>query len=123
LDKNIKYGEIYYANLNPVIGSEQGGIRPVLIISNDIGNKYSPTVITAAITSRKKASQPTHVKINDVQGLPKDSIVLMEQIRTLDKQRLQGYIGKIDRPTLQKIEKAAHISLRSHYKEDSDKEA
>ena len=94
MDRIIKRGDIYYANLNPVIGSEQCGIRPVLIISNDIGNKHSPTVIVAAITSRVQtiAKLPTHTTVNDFKGLDKDSVILLEQIRTIDKQRLQEYL-------------------------------
>jgi mRNA interferase MazF len=94
MEKTIKRGDIYYAELNPVIGSEQGGTRPVLIISNDIGNRHSPTVIVAAITSRvhTKAKLPTHTAIRDFEGLNKDSIILLEQIRTIDKKRLQEYI-------------------------------
>lgn len=97
MEKTIKRGDIYYAELNPVIGSEQGGTRPVLIISNDIGNRHSPTVIVAAITSRvhTKAKLPTHTAIRDFEGLNKDSIILLEQIRTIDKKRLQEYIGML----------------------------
>ena len=95
MERKIKRGDIYYANLNPVIGSEQGGTRPVLIISNDVGNKHSPTVIVAPITSRihTKAKLPTHTLINDFEGLDKNSIILFEQIRTIDKQRLRKYVG------------------------------
>ena len=98
MEKIIKRGDIYYANLNPVIGSEQGGIRPVLIISNDIGNKHSPTVIVAAITSRvqTKAKLPTHTIVNDFAGLDKDSVILLEQMHTIDKQRLKKHIGTLD---------------------------
>ena len=90
MERTIRRGDIYYADLNPVIGSEQGGTRPVLIISNDTGNKYSPTVIIAAITSRvhTKAKLPTHTAIKDFEGLSKDSVILLEQIRTIDKKRL-----------------------------------
>ena len=92
MERKFKRGDIYYANLNPVIGSEQGGTRPVLIISNDVGNKHSPTVIVAPITSRihTKAKLPTHTLINDFEGLDKNSIILLEQVRTIDKQRLLG---------------------------------
>lgn len=93
----IRRGDIFYADLNPVIGSEQGGkIRPVVVIQNNLGNKYSPTVIVAAITNREKAKLPTHVRINEVDFLRKDSLILMEQIRTIDKSRLKEYIGRID---------------------------
>lgn len=113
MEKIIKRGDIYYANLNPVIGSEQGGIRPVLIISNDIGNKHSPTVIVAAITSRvqTKAKLPTHTIVNDFAGLDKDSVILLEQIRTIDKQRLQEYLGTLDRRFLLAVDKALAISV------------
>ena len=91
----VKRGDIYYADLSPVVGSEQGGTRPVLIVQNDVGNKYSPTVIAAAITSKKlKAKLPTHISVNaDECGLSKDSVVLLDQIRTLDKQRLKERMG------------------------------
>lgn len=95
MERKIKRGDIYYADLNPVVGSEQGGTRPVLIISNDMGNKYSPTVIVAAITSRaySKVRLPTHTQVTDFEGLDKESVVLLEQIRTLDKKRLIKYMG------------------------------
>ena len=100
MERKFKRGDIYYANLNPVIGSEQGGTRPVLIISNDVGNKHSPTVIVAPITSRihTKAKLPTHTLINDFEGLDKNSIILFEQIRTIDKQRLLKYV--VMKPTV-----------------------
>lgn len=109
----IKRGDIYYANLNPVVGSEQGGIRPVLIISNDIGNKHSPTVIFAATTSRvhTKAKIPTHISGKDFESLDKDSIILLEQIRTVDKQRLQDYIGTIPELSMARVDKALAISI------------
>ena len=102
----IKRGEIYYADLRPVIGSEQNGIRPVLIIQNDVGNHYSPTVIAAAITSRKRGrNMPTHVSVPDEQpGLNKCSTVLLEQVRTIDKERLKEYIGQMDAETMQCID-------------------
>ena len=95
---DFKRGELYYADLSPVVGSEQGGVRPVLIIQNDVGNKYSPTVIVAAITSQiNKAKLPTHIELSAMEyGLPKDSVVLLEQVRTLDKRRLKEKIGLID---------------------------
>ena len=88
---NIKRGELYYADLSPVVGSEQGGIRPVLVVQNDVGNKYSPTVIAAAVTSKiNKAKLPTHIELpSNVYGLQRDSVILLEQIRTLDKRRLK----------------------------------
>lgn len=109
----IKRGEIYYADLSPVIGSEQGGIRPVLIVQNDIGNKFSPTIIAAAVTSQiNKAKLPTHIELNGGDyGLPKDSVVLLEQIRTLDKTRLKEKIGEISIDKMQKINQALMISL------------
>ena len=97
MDKTIKRGDIYYADLNPVVGSEQGGTRPVLVISNDIGNRHSPTVIIAAITSRvrKKKKLPTHLYLGQIEGLPANSIILFEQLRTIDKKRLREHIGML----------------------------
>lgn len=113
---NIKYvfrGDLYFADLSPVVGSEQGGIRPVLVIQNDVGNKYSPTVIVAAVTSRStKASIPTHVNIPKAhKGLKQDSMVLAEQIRTIDRNRLKEYIGHLERGEMEGIEKAMVTSL------------
>ena len=95
---SVRRGEIYYADLSPVVGSEQGGVRPVLIVQNDVGNKYSPTVIAAAITSQKEKSKlPTHIEINAQNcGLAKNSVVLLEQIRTIDKKRLKERMGMLD---------------------------
>ena len=110
----VKRGDIFYADLSPVIGSEQGGIRPVIIIQNDIGNKYSPTVIVAAITSQiNKAKLPTHVEISSEEyGLNRDSVVLLEQIRTLDKKRLKEKIGHInDETIINKINNALGVSF------------
>ena len=109
----VKRGEIYYADLSPVIGSEQGGIRPVLIIQNDVGNRYSPTVIAAAITSRcGKAKLPTHIPLSAARcGLTKDSIILLEQIRTIDKQRLKGCMGEIPPEILREVDYALEISF------------
>ncbi|MCI7003672.1 MAG: type II toxin-antitoxin system PemK/MazF family toxin [Clostridia bacterium] len=111
--ENIKRGDIYYADLSPVVGSEQGGIRPVLVIQNDIGNKYSPTVIVCAITSQlTKAKLPTHIELaGDKYNLPKDSVCLLEQIRTLDKRRLQEKISYIDEQKQKEINRAILISL------------
>lgn len=107
----VKRGQIYYADLSPVVGSEQGGLRPILIIQNDIGNSYSPTVIAAAITSQfSKAKLPIHIEIREC-GLAKDSIVLLEQIRTLDKRRLKGYVGEINEDTMEQVDNAIKISL------------
>ena len=110
--KQIKRGQIYYADLSPVIGSEQGGYRPVLIIQNDIGNRYSPTVIAAIITTRKtKANLPTHVWLNAECGLPKDSMVECEQVRTLDKKRLKEFMGTVSQEVMKEIDMAIKISL------------
>ncbi len=109
----IKRGDIYYADLSPVIGSEQGGIRPVLIIQNDVGNKYSPTVIAAAITSQKeKANLPTHIKVEAEDcGLSKDSIVLLEQVRTIDKKRLREKMGTLDIEAMGQVDRALSVSF------------
>ena len=109
----IKRGEMYYADLSPVVGSEQGGVRPILIVQNDTGNRYSPTVIAAAITSRlNKAKLPTHIEISATDmGLPKNSIVLLEQIRTLDKRRLKDRIGELPVSTMKRVDAALLISL------------
>jgi mRNA interferase MazF len=109
----IKRGDIYYADLSPVVGSEQGGIRPVLIVQNDIGNKFSPTVIAAAITSQKDKSRlPTHIYLHSQEcGLAKDSVVLLEQIRTLDKRRLKEHMGSLDTMSMTKIDQALSISF------------
>ena len=109
----IKRGELYYADLSPVIGSEQGGVRPVLVVQNDVGNKHSPTVIAAAVTSKlTKAKLPTHIEINAVSyGLLRDSVVLLEQIRTLDKRRLKTRIGELDKSVMDKVNVALAISL------------
>lgn len=109
----VKRGDIYYADLSPVVGSEQGGIRPVLIVQNDVGNKYSPTVIAAAITSQiNKAKMPTHIELNAKDyGLNKDSVVLLEQIRTIDKRRLREKIGRLDAELMQNVNSALSISF------------
>lgn len=109
----IKRGELYYADLSPVVGSEQGGIRPILIIQNDTGNKYSPTIIAAAITSKiNKAKLPTHIELSAHEfGLVKDSVILLEQIRTLDKRRLKERIGELAPVTMSKVNTALLISL------------
>lgn len=109
----IKRGDIYYADLRPVVGSEQGGIRPVLIIQNDTGNKHSPTVICAAITSRmNKAKLPTHVELDcNKCEIVKDSVILLEQLRTIDKKRLKDKVCHIDRELLEKVDKALIVSL------------
>lgn len=113
MENQIKRGEVYYADLSPVIGSEQGGVRPVLIIQNDIGNKYSPTVIVAAITSQlAKARIPTHVELSASEyNLPKDSVILLEQVRTIDKRRLKDKIATLDSLKMKKVNVAILISL------------
>lgn len=111
-DKNvIRRGTLYYGDLDPVKGSEQGGYRPVLILQNNIGNEYSPTVIVAPITSRIKSKLPTHVKLKDMKGLEKDSVVLLEQIRTIDKIRLDEKIGCLNRFQMRKVDEALRISV------------
>jgi mRNA interferase MazF len=109
----IKRGDIFYADLSPVVGSEQGGVRPVLIVQNDIGNKYSPTVIAAAITSQiNKAKLPTHIEISAKEyGLQKDSVILLEQIRTIDKKRLREKNGHLDDELMEKVNEALGISF------------
>lgn len=110
---DIKRGDIYYADLSPVVGSEQGGIRPVLIVQNDVGNKYSPTVIAAAITSQHDKSRlPTHINVSAGGcGLAKDSIVLLEQVRTLDKRRLKERMGSLDNDSMVMVDKAISVSF------------
>ena len=110
--KNFKRGQIYYADLSPVKGSEQGGYRPTLIIQNDVGNKYAPTVIVAVITSRHtKANLPTHVWLNAECGLPKESMVECEQVRTLDKSRLKDFMGAVSDEVMAEIDKGLKISF------------
>ena len=113
MERTIRRGDIYYAELNPVVGSEQGGTRPVLIISNNMGNRHSPTVIIAAITSRvqTKAKLPTHTAVTDCKGLDKDSIILLEQIRTIDKQRLKQHMGTMPTDIMARVDKALAISI------------
>lgn len=109
----VKRGDIYYADLSPVVGSEQGGVRPVLIVQNDVGNRYSPTVIAAAITSQQdKTKLPTHIKVNAADcGLAKDSVILLEQVRTIDKKRLKEKMGTLDVPSMTMVNKALGISF------------
>ena len=113
MERTIRRGDIFMADLNPIIGSEQGGIRPVLILSNNLGNTYGPTVIAAPITSRrhKKAGLPTHTQIPVLGDLTTDSVVLLEQIRVLDKQRLQARLGRLPYSYIQKIDKALAVSI------------
>ena len=109
----VHRGEVFYADLSPVVGSEQGGVRPVLIVQNEIGNRHSPTVIAAAITSRlDKTRLPTHINIRAVDtGLAKDSVVLLEQIRTIDKRRLKERMGELDAPSMSQVNNALEISF------------
>ena len=109
----VKRGEIYYADLSPVVGSEQGGVRPVLIVQNDIGNKHSPTVIAAAITSQKEKNKlPTHISLDAAScGLAKDSVVLLEQVRTLDKRRLKERMGELDSDSMSQVNSALSVSF------------
>ena len=113
MTENIRRGDIFYADLSPVVGSEQGGIRPVLVLQNDIGNKYSPTVIVCAITSKlSKAKLPTHIELEcSIYNLAKDSVCLLEQIRTLDKQRLKEKVSYIGGKKMKDVERALLISL------------
>ena len=122
--KAIRRGDLFYADLNPVVGSEQGGIRPVLVIQNDVGNHFSPTVVAAAITSRKaKNSLPTHILLENVPGLAPTSLLLLEQLRTIDRKRLRGYIGRISKEKMLEVDAALAISIgigypnerRTHY--------
>ncbi len=109
----VHRGDIYYADLSPVVGSEQGGVRPVLIVQNDVGNKFSPTVIAAAITSQHdKANLPTHIEVNaENTGLIKDSVVLLEQVRTIDKHRLKEKMGRLDTGSMDRVNQALSISF------------
>ena len=113
METNIKRGDIYYADLSPVVGSEQGGVRPVLIVQNDVGNKYSPTVIAAAVTSQlNKSKLPTHIAIDAMKyGLPKDSVILTEQIRTIDKRRLREHMGHLDEQQMAMVDEAIAVSF------------
>ncbi len=109
----VKRGDIFYADLSPVVGSEQGGVRPVVIVQNDVGNKHSPTVIAAAITSRtEKAKLPTHIEVMaDRFGLAKDSVILLEQVRTIDKKRLKEKMGHLEDETMEKVNSAISVSF------------
>lgn len=114
--KAIRRGDPFYADLNPVVGSEQGGIRPVLVIQNDVGNHFSPTVVAAAITSRKaKNSLPTHILLENVPGLAPTSLLLLEQLRTIDRKRLRGYIGRISKEKMLEVDAALAISIGIGY--------
>ncbi|MCI5686947.1 type II toxin-antitoxin system PemK/MazF family toxin [Anaerovoracaceae bacterium 42-11] len=108
----VKKGDLYFADLSPVVGSEQGGIRPVLVVQNDVGNKFSPTIIVAAITSQTKAKLPTHVELAAADGgLSKNSVVLLEQLRTIDKRRLKEHIGTLSEKQLPTVDQALSVSL------------
>lgn len=108
----VKKGDLYFADLSPVVGSEQGGVRPVLVVQNDVGNKYSPTIIVAAVTSQSKAKLPTHVELAATQGgLSKNSVVLLEQLRTIDKQRLKERIGTLSDAQIPSVDEALSVSL------------
>ena len=109
----VRRGDLFYADLSPVVGSEQGGVRPVIVVQNDVGNKYSPTIIVAPVTSQmNKAKLPTHVKLKgNKYGLPKNSVALMEQLRTIDKKRLREKIGTFSSDIMTKIDEAMTISL------------
>ena len=110
--KAIRRGDLFYADLNPVVGSEQGGIRPVLIIQNNVGNHFSPTIVAAAITSRKaKNSLPTHILLENVPGLAPTSLLLLKQLRTIDRKRLRGYIGQISKEKMLEVDVALAISI------------
>ena len=114
--KAIRRGDLFYADLNPVVGSEQGGIRPILVIQNDVGNHFSPTVVAAAITSRKaKNSLPTHILLENVPGLAPTSLLLLEQLRTIDRKRLRGYIGRISKEKMLEVDAALAISIGIGY--------
>ena len=109
---NVRRGDIFYADLSPVVGSEQGGVRPVLIVQNDVGNRYSPTIIAVAVTSQiNKAKLPTHIALDTTCGLPKDSVILAEQVRTLDKRRLKDKIGSLDEKSMERVNNALLVSL------------
>jgi mRNA interferase MazF len=108
---SIRRGDIFYADLSPVLGCEQGGVRPVLVIQNDIGNKYSPTLIVAAITSKPKRELPTHVEVLSIEALQKNSVVLLEQIRTIDRIRLLDYIGSLSRIRMSLVDRALAVSV------------
>ena len=116
----VKRVEIYYADLSPVVGSEQGGVRPVLIVQNDVGNKFSPTVIAAAITSQKEKSKlPTHIELNSPDcGLSRDSVVLLEQVRTIDKRRLKEKMGRLDDGSMTKVNQALGVSFGLNFSGD-----
>ena len=116
VDNSVKRGDIFYADLSPVVGREQGGVRPVLIVQNDTGNRHSPTVIAAAITSQTgKARLPTHISVAPLScGLPKESVILLEQVRTLDKRRLREKMGRLDEGVMKQVDTAIAVSFGLH---------
>ena len=116
MDNSVKRGDIFYADLSPVVGSEQGGVRPVLSVQNDTGNRHSPTVIAAAITSQTgKARLPTHISVSPLSGgLPKESVILLEQVRTLDKRRLREKMGRLDENVMRQVDAAIAVSFGLH---------
>ena len=107
----IKRGDVFYADLDPIIGSEQGGIRPVLVVQNNVGNKYSPTVVVLPISSAKKTNMPTHIRICGAKMLQKNSVILAEQIRTIDRNRLRNYVGSVGFEIMEKVDRAVKISM------------
>lgn len=107
----VKRGDVFYADLDPIIGSEQGGIRPVIVVQNNVGNKYIPTFVVLPLSAAKKTNLPTHIRICGSKMLPKNSVVLAEQIRTIDRNRLQKYVGSVSLEIMEKVEKAVKISL------------
>lgn len=107
----VKRGDVFYADLDPIIGSEQGGVRPVLVVQNNVGNKYSPTVVVLPISSAKKTNMPTHIHIFGSKMLPNDSVILAEQIRTIDRNRLRNYVGSVGFEIMDKVDKAVKISI------------
>jgi Growth inhibitor len=113
MSRKINRGDIYFADLNPVIGSEQGGVRPVLVIQNNMGNRYSPTVIVAAMSGKvvEKTALPTHYKVRIYAGLQEESLVLLEQIRTIDKKRLRNYVGTLDKTDMTQVDRCLAVSL------------
>jgi len=113
MERSIVRGDLYYADLSPVVGSEQGGIRPVLIIQNNTGNRFSPTLIVTAITSKadSKANLPTHILLHAVHGLERDSLALLEQVRTIDRRRIREYIGTLDEKNMERINQALAVSF------------
>lgn len=107
----VKRGDVFYADLDPIIGSEQGGIRPVLVLQNNVGNKYSPTVVVLPISSAKKTKMPTHIRISGSKMLSENSVIMAKQIRIIDRNRLKNYVGSVDLEVMKKVDKAVKISI------------